>query len=232
METEDLRPPEKIRGEQGGPPALLSYSPGQITLTTERGQEAPLGLAGYRLNLGTTYQLRVTGPVQEIRLVGYPSLLVRPQGEAQVVTKHGIGYHYQALRVKPMGLWGMVKNLGIYPEELEVEAILQEDSRKVTATVPVVLELGFTWRLVLLLILWALTASAWGIIWGAVRERKLELFLSPEPWLGGLFLALLYPIVTFVRRVLELRRRAKELRQQFRTAWSKPGEIVASCHEE
>jgi hypothetical protein len=83
-----------------------------------------------------------------------------------------------------------------------------------------VLQLSFTWKLVLLLVAWALISSLWGLVTGAVLKHDLDLFTSPWPWVWGFFLAVLYPAMMVARRFWELRRRAAELRQQFLTRWS------------
>ena len=231
METEALCPPENVCREQGLSPALLPQSPGRIAITTERGQEVPLVLTGYRLRMGGTYQLRVAGPAKEIRLVGFPRLLIRRKGEPYEIADNGVRYFCQALHVYRAGFWSMVTNLGIYPEELEVEVVLQ-DGRKVTESIPVVLELSFTWKIVLLLILWALLGSLYELISAALREHRAELLTSPMPWIKGFCLALFYPILTFVRRILGLGKRARELQQQFQMYWRKPGEEVPSSREQ
>ncbi len=222
METEALCPPENVRREQGVSCALLPQSPGRITITTARGQEVPLTLAGYRLRMGAVYHVRVAGPVKEIRLVGFPPLLVRRQGEPREIPENGSPCYCQALEVRRARFWSMVTNLGIFPQELEVEAVLQ-DGRRVTAAIPVVLELSFTWKIVVLLILWALLGSAYELASAALREQRPELLTSASPWIKGLGLALFYPVLTFVRRILGLRKRAGELQQQFQTHWKKPG---------
>jgi hypothetical protein len=214
METETLCPPEDSRPEQSVSPALLPQSPGRVMITNRRRQEVPLTLAGYRLRLGATYYVCVAGPVKEIRLVGFPRMLVRRQGEPEEITDNSGQWHRQALYVQRAGFWSMVTNLGLYPEELELEVILQ-DGRKVSAVLPVVLELSFTWKLVLLLILWAALGSLYEVVSAALREQRVELLASPLPWIKALLLALLYPILTFVRRVWGLGKRARELQQQF-----------------
>lgn len=231
METEPLCPPEHVHRQPGVSPALLPQSPGRIQLTTARGQEVPLMLAGYRLKLGSTYHLRVAGPVRELRLVGFPRLLVRRQGEPHELADDPARGHCQALRIGRADLWSTVTSLGIHAEELEVEVVL-EDGRKVAATIPVVLELSFTWKIVLLLMSWALLGSLCELGSAALREQKLELLASPWPWLKGLCLALLYPASTFLRRIYVLRRRAAELQQQFQRRWRKPPEETAASRDQ
>ena len=126
----------------------------------------------------------VAGPAKEIRLVGFPRLLIRRKGEPYEITDNGVRYFCQSLHVYRAGFWSMVTNLGIYPEELEVEIVLQ-DGRKVTESIPVVLELSFTWKIVLLLILWALLGSLYELISAALREHRAELLTSPMPWIKG-----------------------------------------------
>jgi len=86
----------------------------------------------------------------------------------------------------------------------------------------VVLELGFTVKIVLLLVLWAMLSSLFELLTSALTEQRFELLSSPAPWIRGFCLALLYPVVTFVRRVWGLRKRAGELHQRFRRNWRGP----------
>ena len=102
------------------------------------------------------------------------------------------------------------------------------DGRKVSVDIPVVLELGFTLKLVLLLVLWALLLSATELVSTAFWEHRTELLASPVPWIRALCLALLYPVLTCVRRVYGLRKRARELSQQFRATWQKPDPIASA----
>ena len=199
-------------------------------MTTERGHEVPLTLAGYRLRMGATYHLRVAGPAREIRLVGHHPLLVRRQGEPQALMENGVEGFYQAIRVQPAGVGSMAWNLGIYPEVMEVEIVLR-DGRKLTTSIPVLLELKFTWKIFLWLILWALLSLVAELILAALTEQRMELLTSPMPWIRGLCLALLSPLFTFIRRIWVLRQRAHTLEQEFRETWRNPEPAVHASRE-
>lgn len=222
METEVLFTPEQMVPRQCEvSPALLAQSPETVAITTRRGRDVPLTLAGYRLPMGGIYQIRVTGPVRDVRLIGFPRLLVQRHGEPRECSDDHERYWCQEFRVYRAGLFSMITNLGIFPEELEVESTLL-DGRKVSVCVPVVLELGFSWKIVLLLILWALFLSVSELISGAFWNHRTDLFRSPAPWLRALLLAMLYPAMTFARRIYGLRKRAGELQQHYHTVWKRP----------
>ena len=61
MDTEALFTPANVVREQEVSPALLPQAPETVRITTKRGKEVPLALAGYRLHMGGTYQIRITG---------------------------------------------------------------------------------------------------------------------------------------------------------------------------
>jgi hypothetical protein len=227
MDTEALFTPGNVVREQEVSPALLPHAPDVVRITTKRGKDVPLALAGYRLHMGRTYQIRVAGTLQAVRLVGYPGSLVKRQGDAVELTENGVRYLCQALCVSRAGFWSMVSNLGIYPDELEIEVVF-DDGHKASVSLPVVLELGFTWKLVLLLILWALFLSATELLSTAFWEHRTELLTSPLPWIRAFGLALLYPVLTCVRRVYGLNKRARELSQQFRASWQQTAPNTAS----
>lgn len=218
MDTEALFTPSNVVREQEVSPALLPHAPDSVRLTTQRGRDVPLALAGYRLQMGRTYQIRVSGHVDAIRLIGFPGSLVKRQGDASELTVDGVRFLCQSLHVSRAGFWSMVSNLGIYPDELELEVVF-DDGRKAAVSLPVVLELSLTWKLALLLILWALFLSATQLLSTAFWEHRAELLTSPLPWIRALGLALLYPVLTCVRRVYGLNQRARQLSQQFRAAW-------------
>ena len=218
MDTEALFTPSNVVREQEVSPALLPHAPDAVRITTKRGRDVPLALAGYRLHMGRTYKIRDSGSVNADRLVGFPGSLVKRQGDAIEMMDDGVRCLCQALHVSRAGFWSMVSNLGIYPDELEIE-VMFDDGRKASFSLPVVLELGFTWKLVLLLILWALFLSATELMSTAFWEHRTELLTSPLPWIRAFGLALLYPVLTCVRRVVGLNKRARELSQQFRASW-------------
>jgi hypothetical protein len=180
--------------------------------------------------MGGTYQIRVAGDVNAVRLIGFPGVLVKRPNDAVELTDGGVRYLCQTLHVSRAGFWSMISNLGIYPEELEIEVSFR-DGRKVTVDIPVVLELGFTWKLALLLILWALFLSATELVSTAFWEHRTELLTSPVPWIRALCLALLYPVLTCVRRVYGLRKRARELSQQFRATWQRPEPVAPASQD-
>ncbi len=222
METEVLITPDHVMPRRCEvSPALLAQSPESVIITTRRGRAVPLALAGYRLRMGGTYQIRVTGPVRDVRLIGFPRLLVQRQGEPRECNDDGVRYWCREFRVHRASLFSMITSLGIHPEELEIESTLL-DGRKVSVCVPVVLELGFTWKIVLLLALWAFVLSVSELVSAAVWDHRTELFQSPVPWLQALVLAMLYPVMTFVRRVHGLQKRAGELQQHFDAIWRLP----------
>lgn len=230
MDTEALYTPGNVVREQEVSPALLPHAPDAMRVTTKRGKDVPLSLAGFRLHMGCIYQIRVAGTVTAIRLVGFPGALVKRQGETVELTDDGVRYLCQSLHVSRAGFWSMVSNLGIYPDELEVEVVF-DDGRKASVSLPVVLELSFTWKLALLLILWALFLSATQLLSTAFWEHRTELLTSPLPWIRAFGLALLYPVLTCVRRVYGLNKRARELSQQFRASWQHPQPITTSPTE-
>ncbi len=222
METEVLFTPEHVRTRRCEvSPALLAQSPETLSITTRRGREVPLALAGYRLRMGGTYQIRVTGPVRDIRLIGFPRLLVQRRGDPRECSDDHQQYWCLEFRVQRAGLFSMVTHLGIFPEELEIESTLLDD-RKVSVCVPVVLELGFTWKIVLLLVLWAFFLSVSELISAALWDHRVDLLRSPAPWLRALLLAMLYPVMTLARRVYGLRKRARELQQHYQATWQLP----------
>jgi hypothetical protein len=231
METEVLFTPDHVMPRlYDVSPALLAQSPESVVITTRRGREAPLALAGYRLRMGGTYQIRVTGPAREIRLIGFSRLLVQRQGEPWECSDEGVRYWCQEFRVQRAGFWSMVSSLGMYPEELEIESTLL-DGRKVSSCVPVVLELGFTLKLVLLLILWAFFLSVSELISATFWDHRADLLSSPVPWLRALALALVYPVMTFARRIYGLKKRAAELQQHFHAIWKMPAPSVRTNAE-
>ena len=102
---------------------------------------------------------------------------------------------------------------------------------KVSVDIPVVLELGFTLKVALLLVLWALLLSATELVSTALWEHRTELLTSPVPWVRTLCLALLYPILTCMRRVYGFRKRARELSQQFRATWQHPEPVAPASQD-
>jgi hypothetical protein len=218
METHQLRPHGAAEEREPLSPAILPGPPTRCVVTTEKGDEATLTLAGYRLYFGTTYQIRVSGAVADAKLVGFPNHFVRLQGGPQAASKHGQEYRCIPIRVNPPGWLERLTRHGTYPHDLEVEVTLG-DGRTVPVRIPVVLQLSLTRGFILLLVLWAVTTAAVELVIGATWSWNFRLLSSLWPWVWGLLLALPYPAVLLVRSFFTLWGRATELRQDYAARW-------------
>ena len=219
LQTEELHLPDNMVRDQDMPPALLPSAPRRILITTERGKDAPLSLAGYQLNFGRTYEIRVSQPVAGLHLAGYPSPLIKKQGDPWEATVHGQRFRCLTFSVRRLRWWNRFTQPLTYPHELEVE-VAMDDGRKVLVRLPIAVQERFTWSLVILLALGMMFTFVLDVIKDAFWKQNLALFTSLWPWLWGLTLGLIYPVWVIVKRTQNLWQRAKELQQEFATRWA------------
>ncbi len=227
MPTDSFYPPERPAARQGLFAAVLqTHDPVRCFITTERGDEVKISLAGYRLKFGHTYYVCAEGDLTELRLVGFPSLLVRRHDSGER-TKHGRAFKYVQIRVGPTG-WSRFTHFGAYPRDLELEVHLADGGLQ-TAILPVVLERSLSLRLLLFFVFFAFLIYAFEIILEAFQEslrsvdfaKSHRVFTNPSRWVLPFLLALLAPISRCITRFAVLFGRAHELKQRFLQEWSR-----------
>ena len=173
METEVFNDSSEAP-RQGVSLALSCRLPTRCYITTEKGEEVKLTLAGYTLKFCATYYVCAAGPVKVLRLVGYPNFFIRRQCETSTSVKHGEPYHYIPIRVGPHGIWDRLSHALVYPRELEAE-VESEGGELRTEILPVVLHMPFTWQMLIFLVIWALAAKLLSVIIDAVSSSSFTL---------------------------------------------------------